>query len=432
MPVHMPQFAYSAVDGSGRELSGTLEAPDRPSALRSLSSKGLQPFKVSESAAPAGKGKAKAASSTKAPAKPGQEVVSTDPIKLGGGQIQLFTEELSELLEAGMRLEPALKLMEGKGMTNPAAYRLVARRVGNLVREGHPFSSAIRMASPSFGELFCSVAAAGEAGGSLAEAMKRQANYMTASRDMQGKVVVALIYPAFLAVAGLGVVILFTTYLIPKLMGLIESTRGKIPPLAKAMINGSEFLKHNWLLVLLGIIAVSVAFWLWKGSKAGKPVWHRLKLKIPFVGAVLSSSLHSQFLETLASLASGGLPLLKGLDLASRVTTNVYAHAQLQKSIDLVRDGGSLSRALERTDLFPSNLIEMVRLGEHTGDLPAALRRAADRCAKELGRNLEKVAAAMQPVIILIMAGVVGIMAYLMISIIFDTLSALRNPNSLN
>jgi type II secretory pathway component PulF len=197
------------------------------------------------------------------------------------------------------------------------------------------------------------------------------------------------------------------------------------------MINGSEFLKNNWLVVILLIIAAGVAFWMFKGSKAGKPVWHKAKLKIPFVGAVLSSSLHSQFLETLASLASGGLPLLKGLDLASRVTTNVYAHAQLQKSIDLVKDGGALSRALERTALFPSNLIEMVRLGEHTGDLPAALRRAADRCAKELGRNLEKVAAAMQPVIILIMAGVVGIMAYLMISIIFDTLSALRNPNSL-
>jgi len=112
---------------------GRFEAPDRPSALRSLSGKGLQPFKVTESAAPAGKSKAKAAPSTKASSKPGQEVVSTDPIRLGGGQIQLFTEELSELLEAGMRLEPALKLMEGKGMTNPAAYRLVARRVGNLV-----------------------------------------------------------------------------------------------------------------------------------------------------------------------------------------------------------------------------------------------------------------------------------------------------------
>ena len=108
MPAHMPQFAYSAVDASGRELSGTLEAPDRPAALRSLSGKGLQPFKVAESATVAVKGKA-ASTSSKSSGKAAQEVVSTDPIRLGAGQIQLFTEELSELLEAGMRLEPALK-----------------------------------------------------------------------------------------------------------------------------------------------------------------------------------------------------------------------------------------------------------------------------------------------------------------------------------
>jgi type II secretory pathway component PulF len=422
----MPQFTYQAVDGSGKELSGTLEAPDRPTALRQLTGKGLQPFKVAESAGAAGvaaKPKAKATTNAK-----GQVVVPTGPISLNSSQVQLFTEELAELLEAGMRLEPALKLMEGKGDANPAPYRLVARRVGDLVREGHQFSAAIRMVSPSFGELFCAVSAAGEAGGSLGESMKRQAQYMAASREMQGKVIVALIYPAFLSVAAVGVCVLFVVYLIPKLMGLIETTRGKVPPIAKFMMNSSEFLKHNWLFLIIAVVLVTVSFVVFVRSPGGKPAWHKTILKLPFVGGVLSASLHSQFLETLASLSGGGLPLLRGLDLASKVTTNVYAHSQLVKAIDTVRDGGNLSRAIERTALFPSNLVEMVRLGEHTGDLPAALRRAADRCARELGRSLEKVAAAMQPVIILVMAGIVGLMAYLMISIIFDTLSALRNP----
>lgn len=425
----MPQFAYQAVDGAGRELSGTIEAPDRPAALRMLGGKGLQPFKVTEGAGAAAAKSAPKASSAATKSAVGKEVATpTGPIRLSSGQVQLFTEELSELLEAGMRLEPALKLMEGKSDANPAPYRMVARRVGDLVREGHQFSAAIRMASTSFGELFCSVAAAGEAGGSLAAAMKRQAEYLTASRDMRSKVVVALIYPAFLTVAGLGVTILFITYLIPKLMGLIENTRGKIPPLAKFLIGLSDFLKGNWLFILLAMVALLIAFILFVRTEGGRMTWDRIKLKLPFVGGVLSSSLHSQFLETLASLTGGGLPLLKGLELASRVTLNVHARAQLVKSIDAVKDGGALSRAIERTQLFPSNMVEMVRLGEHTGDLSGALRRAADRCAKELGKSLEKIAAAMQPVIILVMAGVVGVMAYLMISIIFDTLSVLRNP----
>lgn len=424
----MPQFTYQAVDGSGKELAGTLEAPDRGAALRQLTGKGLQPFKVAEASGAPGKAAPATKAKSGAPTAKGQAALPTGPISLNASQVQLFTEELAELLEAGMRLEPALKLMEGKGDANPAPYRIVARRVGDLVREGHQFSAAIRMVSPSFGELFCAVSAAGEAGGSLGESMKRQAAYMAASREMQGKVIVALIYPAFLSVAAVGVCVLFTVYLIPKLMGLIETTRGKVPPIAKFLMNSSEFLKHNWLFLLIGIAIIAAGFSFFVRSPGGKPAWHKTLLRLPFVGGVLSASLHSQFLETLASLSGGGLPLLRGLDLASKVTTNIYAHSQLVKAIDTVRDGGNLSRAIERTALFPSNLVEMVRLGEHTGDLPAALRRAADRCARELGRSLEKVAAAMQPVIILVMAGIVGLMAYLMISIIFDTLSALRNP----
>ncbi len=331
-----------------------------------------------------------------------------------------------------MRLEPALKLMEGKGDEVSAPYRQVARRVGDLVREGHPFNSAIRMASPSFGELFCAVAAAGEAGGSLGASMKRQAQYQAASREMRAKVAVALIYPGFLMVAGVAVTLLFITYLIPKLMTLIKSSHGKPPAVAMALINTSEFLKHNWLILIIGMVVAIIGFVLFIKSPGGRPVWDRAKLRMPFVGGVLRASLHSQFLETLASLSAGGLPLLKGLDLANKVSTNVFARTQLDKTVDVVKDGGALSRALERTSLFPSNLVEMVRLGEHTGDLPAALRRAADRCARELSKTLEAAAAAIQPLIILMMAGIVGVMAYLMISIIYDTLNTLQNKKSVS
>jgi type II secretory pathway component PulF len=426
----MPIFAYQAVDATGRESAGTLEANDRAGALKVLSGRGLQPFKVSESANAA---KAAGKNAKPASAKEGKLAKNVGapagPIPLSLGQLQLFTEELAELMEAGMRLEPALKLMQGKVDEKAQPYRLVARKLGDLVREGHPFSSALKVASPSFGELFCSVAAAGEAGGSLGQSMRRQAAYIAASRDMRSQVAVALIYPGFLLVAGIGVTVLFITFLIPRLMTLIQSTRGKIPPIASFLIQVSDFLKTNWLFVLLGIIAMGVGFSLFIKSKTGRPVWDKMKLKLPFVGGVLSSSFHSQFLETLASLSVGGLPLLKGLELASRVTTNTYCQSHLTKANALVQDGGSLSRALEKTSLFPGNLVEMVRLGEHTGDLPAALRRAADRCARDLGKALEKAAAAIQPVIILLMAGIVGLMAYLMISIIFDTVQALQKQN---
>lgn len=418
----MPTFAYQAADGTGQEVSGTLEALDRGAAVKQLSSRGLQPFKVTEAKG----GKTEAAATAKAKPKTQADAAApTGPIKLSGPNLQTFTEELSELLEAGMRLEPALKLMEGRG-GDKAPHRRAAKRIGDLVREGHPFSSAVKMASPSFGELFGSVAAAGEAGGALAAGMKRQAIYIAKSREMRGKVGAALVYPAFLFAAGAGLVILFITYLLPKLTTLVESTRGSLPPMAKGLLRISDILKTNWWLFLIVGAIIALSCMMWARSPAGKPVWHRWKLSIPFIGGVLRASLHTQFLETLASLSSGGLPLLRGLELASKVTSNVYAQSQLAKTIDQVRDGAALSRSLEKTNLFPTTLIEMVRLGEHTGDLPGALRRAADRCGRELEKNLEKAAALVQPMIILVMALLVGVMAYMIISIVFDTISQLR------
>jgi len=414
----MPNFAYQAADATGRDVSGTIEAQDRASALRQLTGKGLQPFKINETAAKAG---VKVAVKAKA----GEEVDENAPIKLSNGQLQLFTEELSELLEAGMRLEAALKLMEGKGTTG--THSRIARRLGNLIREGHPFSSALRKSSPSFGELFCSVAAAGEAGGSLADAMRRQAQYLASVSEMRSQVAVALIYPGFLFVSAIGVTILFTTFLIPRLSIMMSRMKGGVPKGIQIVMAVSDFTRTYWWLILAVLALMGLGFWVWSRSKTGRPIWDHTRLRIPLIGNVLMTSFHTQFLETLASLSGGGLPLLKGLELASRVSSNQYVQKQLEHVIASVRDGASLSRGLEKTGLFPLKLLEMVRIGEHTGDLSGTLRRTADRCGRELSKSLEKVMALLQPVIILVMAALVGVMAYMMISVIFQTVSALKS-----
>jgi type II secretory pathway component PulF len=257
--------------------------------------------------------------------------------------------------------------------------------------------------------------------------MQRQAAYLASAREIRSRVSVALIYPSFLLVAALGVSVLFGTFLIPQLTEMVQSISGSLPGGIRVILAATEFLKQWWLVLLLGLAAVIGLLTVWANSPAGKPVWHRLQLRLPFAGPVLQASFHSQFLETLASLTLGGLPLLKGMDLAAGVSSNLYVRKEVKRAVDLVRDGGSLSRALERTALFPSNLLEMVRIGEHTGELGEALRRAADRCARELGKKLEGAVAMMQPLIILLMAGLVGIMAYTMISVVFETMNAVRS-----
>jgi type II secretory pathway component PulF len=421
----MPTFAYQAADATGRDTSGTIDAPDRAAAIRQLTGRGLQPFKIAE-----GTGKAAAkiagAAPAKAKGKAGEAAAEADtgPIRLKPIQVQQFTEEMAELLEAGMRLEPALKVLEGRGADAP--HRRIAKRLGDLIREGHAFSSALRQSSPSFGELYCAVSAAGEAGGSLGAALRRQAQYLGSVREMRSQAAVALIYPGFLLVSAIGVVLLFTTFLIPRLSVLMANIKGGVPKGIQIIMGFSAFMRQYWWLVLAGMVLMGLAFWVWSQSKNGRPVWDRVKLRLPFLGNVLTASFHTQFLETLASLSTGGLPLLKGLELASRVSSNVFIQKQLEGVMLSVRDGAALSRALEKTHLFPARLLEMVRIGEHTGEIGAALRRTADRCGRDLGKALEKAMALMQPVIILVMAGLVGIMAYMMISVIFETIQSLN------
>ncbi|GEP43680.1 type II secretion system F family protein [Brevifollis gellanilyticus] len=431
----MPTFAYQASDAAGRDVAGSVEAPDRASAVRQLTGRGLQPFQVKEGPAkPLVRGVGKAPAAGAATAKGGKgktaaavaaEEASSGPIKIGGKQLQLFTEELAELLEAGMRLEQALKLMEGKG--TGGTHSRIAARLGGLIREGHPFSSALKQASPSFNELYCAVAAAGEAGGSLSESMKRQGMYLAKVRELKSQVAVAMIYPSFLGFSAIAVTILFTTFLIPRLSGMMTKMRGGVPKGVQLILDFSAFLRGYWWLLLAGIALIGLLFWVWSNSKQGRPVWDRTKLRIPFFGNVLMANFHTQFLETLASLTGGGLPLLKGLELASRISANLFIQKQLGSVIDGVRDGSALSRSLEKTALFPINLLEMVRIGEHTGDISGTLRRAADRCGRELEKSLEKLMAMLQPMIILVMAGLVGVMAYMMITIIYDTVATLNS-----
>lgn len=420
----MPTFAYQASDAAGRDVSGSIDAPDKASAVRQLTGRGLRPFQVKEGAVKTSVRGVKASTSAKGKGK-AAEAETSGPLKISGRQLQIFTEELAELLEAGMRLEQALKLMEGKGAA--ATHNRIASRLGALIREGHPFSNALKQTSPSFNELYCAVAAAGEAGGSLSESMKRQGQYLAKVRELKSQVAVALIYPGFLGFSAVAVTVLFTTFLIPRLSGMMSRMRGGVPKGVQIILDFSAFMRSYWWMLLAGGALLFLLFWVWSGSKQGKPVWDETKLKIPFFGNVLMANFHTQFLETLASLTGGGLPLLKGLELAARISANHFIQKQLVNVIDGVRDGTALSRSLEKTTLFPTNLLEMVRIGEHTGDISGTLRRAADRCGRELEKSLEKLMAMLQPMIILVMAGLVGVMAYMMITIIYDTVATLNS-----
>ena len=430
----MSVFTYKALSKNGSVSKGEITASDRAEALRLLDKRGLQPVKLTASSAGGSESKAHAKSSQSKSAKSSDTSDSTTPsktptdanglLKLKRAEVIMFTEELSEMLGAGLQLEPALKSMENR--KELGSLKDVSMKVRQLVRDGGSFSSSLRKVSDSFGPLYCSLAAAGEASGALDTILTRQAHYLRTLQELQSKVTLALIYPAFLVLAGIGVGIIFVTKLIPQLTDLISSTPGgEIPLGAKMMIWTSDFFQEWWLVMLLIIIGSALAFKAWKDMESNKMTWDRMKLNIPLFGKVIESRFYVQFLETLANLVGNGLPLLRSLELSRDATQNLYIREHMDKVIEMVGDGRSFSRCLISTGIFPSLLIDMVSVGEKTGKLDKSLRRAAERYDSELNKNLSRVMELIMPVVLIIMAGLIGSMAYLMITAIFQTIDNL-------
>ncbi len=423
----MPHFSYKALATNGTVATGEIEASDRPEALRALDKRGLQPVNLKESAkaVPVKAAKKKeAAPRPKERSSEREEVLPDGPLKLKRAEVILFTEELSDMLGAGLQLEPALKSMENR--QELGSLKEVSQRIRTIVRDGVNFSTALRKVSPSFGPLYCSLAAAGEASGALDTILKRQAHYLKTISELQSRLILAMIYPAFLILVGIGVGVVFVTTLIPQLTELIKSTPGgKIPFAISVMMGFADFIKSWWIVITLALIGAFLFFKAWKDNEVNKPKWDEMKLGMPLVGPVISSRFYVQFLETMANLVGNGLPLLRALELSRDATQNLSLRRHLNGVIDQVGDGRSFSKAMIRSNSFPPLLIDMISVGEQTGKIDQSLRRAAERYDKELDKDLQRIMALIMPAVLILMALLIGSFAYLMITAIFQTISNL-------
>jgi type II secretory pathway component PulF len=413
----MPVFTYSANGPSGI-VSGELNASDRAEAFTLLGRQRLQPFKLAQSGAnvtrASGSGEKTHSTRTN---------VANGPIRLKLAQVVLFVEELSDLMNSGIQLEPALATMEKRREMSGVKDLATALRV--KLRDGMSFSKAVAATSPSFGNLFCALAAAGEASGALPHILKRQADYLRSLASLRSKVAFALIYPSFLIVAAVSVTLLFSVYLIPKLTELLDSTGGTLPLGAQLILKFSEFMKSFWWIIAIAGGIGALLFKAWLARPESAIPWARMKLRIPLFGSIFRARFYVQFLETMSNLVGNGLPMIHALQLTQQATDNPFLQREMGQVIQHVGEGVSLSRALERSGQFPSLLLDMVSVGEQTGKIADALGKAAERFDRELAKTVEKVSALIQPLIICIMAGMVGIMAYLMVTSIFQTMTSI-------
>jgi type II secretory pathway component PulF len=411
----MALFSYHAVRRDGGRVSGQVEAQSRTEAFRKLDRESLQPISLVQQEGVETNG-------ARAPEMSG--ALPTRNIRLSGGQIILFTEEMSDLLDAGLQLEPALRVMEGR--KELSGIKSVASALRQQVREGSSLSSALRLVSPSFGDLFCNLVSAGELSGSLPQLLRRQATFLVAMDDLRKKVVSALIYPAMIFFLGIGLIFLFMTYLVPQLTSLFQKTGKDLPLLTKLLVQTSDFFSHYWWAIIAAAAAVVFGFLQFIRMPLGRTWWHTTQLRLPLFGSVLRRRYYAQFSQTMANLIANGIPLLNSLRLMTSATGNVHLRRLTEQVVEMVGEGGSLSRALQRVGEFPPLFIDMIAVGEQTGDLAQALERIGRRYDKELNISIQRLTSLIQPVVILVMAGMVGLIAYSIINGIFDAISGLR------
>jgi len=405
----MNQFLYSAYQTDGHRVDGTVEAADRIDAMRRLEEERLSPVRLEEV-------------ENREPRHPSPGGEPVGPA-LTGNQVLLFADELGDLVRGGIPLEPALGILSRR--TEVSALREVAERVRLRLREGDSLSAALRATSTSFGEMFCSLVAAGEQSGELGGVLQRQARYLRSMQDLRNRVLSALVYPASLVVSAAGVVALFVGFLLPQLTELLDATGGTLPAGAQVLFALTQWAAHTWWIVLLAAGGMASAALWWGRREENFVDRDRLRWRLPLLGGLTRDRFYVQFLETLSNVLGNGLPLKSALELTRRASANHYLRARLREVVDDVADGAPLSESLQRTGEFPALLIDLVVVGEEIGDLPTALARAGERYDRELTRRSDRLGNLIQPVVILLLAALIGLLAYLMITAIFHTISGL-------
>lgn len=439
----MPTFTYSARSRDGRKVEGSLEAADRRAALAALSRMDCVPVRISETGggAPPPKPAAKAAPKPAAP-KP-----AAKPAPAGGGtarprfkltfrrsnrphmsmrEMLLFTRELSDLLASGMTLGEALHTLSRRGAADAAGTALTTELRDEIVR-GSSLSEALAAHPETFPTLYVSMVKAGEAAGSLGEALERLARHYERTQEAREKVVMALTYPAIVMIVGGLTMVFIMIFVIPRFASMFDELGSTLPLPTRILIGLSHSFTGVRGLVLLAVVTAGVI-----GarralrSERGRSWWHRTQLKVPVVGRVVSAASYTHFAQTLGSLLANGVPVLQALSIVEMTVGNSVIAREIREARERVTDGSSISGPLAAGNVFPPLLTDMLAVGERTGDMAGALTHIARRYEGELDRSVKLFITVLEPLLIVLIAAMVGFVAISMLMAVFDLTSGLQ------
>src|SRR5881392_3428435 len=308
----MPQFAYRARNAQGSLVEGVLDCADRAVAIRQIELQQCIPVRI-ELVGP----------EPKAVKRDGQAPTSsTQALKIPHGQLLIFTEQLAHLLQAGMTLDEGLSILK-KRLKQPRVQQMTHSLHQALI-DGRSFSQALSEMPRIFPPLYVNLVAAGEASGALPQILLRLVKHLMQAKELRDRVQQALIYPAFLALAGAILVTIFITFMVPQLTGFMAQTGGTLPLPTRLLLQFHHALTGYWWVGVLILIGGIIGFRAMVRTQEGRIGWDRLRLLIPGYGRVIRHRYYAQFARTLGTLMENGVPLLRSLDLVTEIAGNRF------------------------------------------------------------------------------------------------------------
>lgn len=324
--------------------------------------------------------------------------------------LTLFTRQFEVLMDATIPYDKALQLIIEQ--TEDVGFKEILAEVRARVVEGGSLADALQLYPKIFPEMYVSMIRSGENSGNLGTILKRLADYYETQERLRGRLKSAMIYPAFMLVFSLLVVVFMVTYIVPKITQIFAS-KGTLLPLPTRILMGlSDFMVNSWYLVLIGLVILIFGFSAFLRSEFGKKVLQQLQLKAPLIGPLMQKVLIARFCQTLGTLLGSGVDLKTALEISRHVVVNQILMDQLNKMIIEVNNKGiPLSAAMGRTGYFPDYVQHVVAIGEEAARVDELLERVANRMQEEVSRLLEGLTALLQPTMIVLMGGIVGFIA---------------------
>ena len=385
----MAAFEYIALDPRGREQKGLIEADSPRQARQLLREKQWSPLEVRQAKA--------------------REDSGSGGFAFGGGlsarDLALVTRQLATLVQAALPIEEALRAAAAQSASQKIKSMLLAVRA--KVMEGHSLAAALREYPSAFPELYRATVAAGEHAGHLGLVLDQLADYTDQRQQSRQKIQLALLYPVILLVASLAIVVLLLGYVVPDVVKVFVNTGQDLPTLTTGLIAVSEVVQHWGWAMLIGIVLLALLLRQALRDPGIRLRWHRLILRIPLVGRLARATNTARFASTLAILTKSGVPLVDALGIAAAVIGNLRIRERVIEAAQRVREGGSLTRALDATGEFPPMMLHMIASGEKSGELDQMLARTARNQENDLAAQISLLVGLFEPFMLVFMGAVV-------------------------